>query len=81
MRELGRCGCGRHMHNAGYVDGINQGNKILPSGSTGDGVRSGRSISCWSGTVFPTWGGPSMTGGQTPGRSRQTKRRGSLRGR
>lgn len=79
MSDLRRCGCGRHMHNAGYGDEINQGNKILPLGSTENGVRRERGISCWPGTAFPTWGGPSMTGGRTPDRSQETGRRGSPR--
>lgn len=43
MRDLRRCGCGDHMHNAGFVHEINQGNRIL---STENGVRRGRGISC-----------------------------------
>lgn len=81
MRDLRRYGCGGDIHNVGYEDEINEGNIIRMQCPLKNGIRRGRRISCWPGTVFPTWGGPWMTVGRTLGRSQRPERRGSPRNR
>ena len=79
MRDLRRYGCGGDIHNVGYEDKINEGNIIRMQYPLKMGFGAEGGINCWSSTVFPTWGGPWMTGGRTLGRSRRTERRGSPR--